>query len=141
MQFIAGATIFFPLYAMNVDVNISSAIASATHLSVAESHTLHGRVHHNALVVLRQQQVTSATYYYIRCSRIAQNLSHFQRLIHALILQKPAALGINAKCIMLLQTIIPEIPHYSLFTIHYLYVVIFISSQRSPTFLKRSSTS
>ena len=98
-------------------------------------------MHHNAIVVFCQQQIAATTYYYIRYSTFAQDLGDLHRLIHALILQKPTALGVDAKCIMFFQTIILEIPHYSLFTIHYHYVVIFISNQRSPTFLKRSSNS
>ena len=61
-----------------------------------------------------------------------QNPCHFLSLGNSLVLQESATLGIDAKCVMRLQTIISKILHY---------VVIFISSHLSPARLNLSSTS
>ena len=93
------------------------------HLTTATGHPItidiiaqNIRAHDNTLEVFRQQEITTATYYYIRYIRLAQDLSHLLSLLNTRIFQETTALGINAKCIMILQTIVLEIPHYSLFT-------------------------
>ena len=109
------------------------------HLSTATDHTAvrfktiarDTRAHHDTLKVFRQQQITTATYYYIRCIRRTQDLSNLLRLLFVFKRQETTALGINTKCVMRLQTIVYFIYH----------VAIFISSQRVPYFLKRSSIS
>ena len=110
-------------------------------------YALTGRMHNDSFIIVCQKQIASSTYYYIRCIFRAKNCSHLTSFLIGGILQEPRALGIDTKCVMLLQTIIPKIPHlspftfrFSLFTFHS-YVIIFARSHLPPVFLKCSSSS
>ena len=70
---------------------------------------LDARAHHDTVEVFRQQEIAAPTYYYIRCSRLPQNLGNLNRLKFAFEFYVTTTLGVDAKCIMLFQTIVPKI--------------------------------
>ena len=90
--------------------------APATHLVAVKSDTLDSRVHHGAIKVFCQQQIATATYYYIRGRHLTQDGSDLLSLLGSLILKETATLGVDAKCVMFFQTIILKILHFLLFT-------------------------
>ena len=73
--------------------------------------TFYRRVNNSSIEVFREKKVASCTYQQIRFDKLAGNgLS----LFHRTVLHKTAALSIDAKCIVLQQTIITQVNHYSL---------------------------
>ena len=68
-----------------------------------------GGAHDDAVEVLRQQQVAAATYYYIGFPCSPENGSHVDGLAFILELQEPLTLGLDAKRVVRLQTIILKI--------------------------------
>ena len=80
--------------------------APATHLVAVKSDTLDSRVHHDTIKVFCQQQIATATYYYIRGRHLTQDGSDLLSLLGSLILKETGTTGINTKRIVSQQTII-----------------------------------
>ena len=95
-----------PSHERSLDHLVEHLTTATGHSVVSNLYTKHIRAHHDTLVILRQQQVTATTYYYIRCMTLTQNPRHLLCLSNRLVLQEAAALGFDAKCVVRFQTII-----------------------------------
>ena len=93
------------------------------HLTAATGHTiagevllkhiaLDGRADNNSVKILRQQQVTTSTYYNIRRIGLTKNRSYLQSLEGVFELQKTLTHDIKTKRVMRFKTIVTYISHF-----------------------------
>ena len=96
----------------------------------------YGRMHYNAVKILRKQQIATATDNQERRVFPSQDISQPTRLVHRLILYKATARSLNPKCIICQQAITVKILHSKSS-----YTLIFTSFHSSSVLRKTSSVS